>query len=350
VRILLWHVHGGWTDAFVRGRHEYVFPTLPERGPWGLGRGGRDWPASAIEVAADALREESIDVVVLQRLEELDLAERLLGRRLGVDVPAVFLEHNTPKPAAVTTRHPLADRTDIPIVHVTHFNRLVWDNGDARTHVIEHGIPDPGYRYTGRVERMAFVVNEPVRRARVAGTDLLPRFTTVGGVDAFGLGVEQLPSAIDADPALVAPMGELATAELHAALAERRLYLHLARWTSLGLTLLEAMHLGVPVVVLQTTEASRAVPPGAGFLSTNVDELVAAARLLLEDADAAARFGLAAREAVLERYHLDRFLHDGDELVDGLVERHRRTGRRRAVQVSVGFTNGRSDDAHRHGL
>jgi glycosyltransferase involved in cell wall biosynthesis len=350
VRILLWHVHGGWTDAFVRGRHDYVFPTLPERGPWGLGRGGRDWPASAIEVAADALREESIDVVVLQRLEELDLAERLLGRRLGVDVPAVFLEHNTPKPAAVTTRHPLADRTDIPIVHVTHFNRLVWDNGDARTHVIEHGIPDPGYRYTGRVERMAFVVNEPVRRARVAGTDLLPRFTTVGGVDAFGSGVDQLPSAIDADPALVAPMGELATAELHAALAERRLYLHLARWTSLGLTLLEAMHLGVPVVVLQTTEASRAVPPGAGFLSTNVDELVAAARLLLEDADAAARFGLAAREAVLERYHLDRFLHDWDELVDGLVERHRRTGRRRAVQVSVGFTNGRSDDAHRHGL
>jgi hypothetical protein len=102
--------------------------------------------------------------------------------------------------------------------------------------------------------------------------------------------------------------------------------------------------------VLQTTEASRAVPPGAGFLSTNVDELGAAARLLLEDADAAARFGLAAREAVLERYHLDRFLHDWDELVDGLVERHRRTGRRRAVQVSVGFTNGRSDDAHRHGL
>lgn len=350
MRILLWHVHGGWTDAFVRGTHQYLLPTLVEQGPWGLGRGGRDWPASAIDVASDALREESVDVVVLQRVEELELAERLLGRRLGTDVPAVFLEHNTPKPAAVTTRHPFADRTDIPIVHVTHFNRLVWDNGDARAHVIEHGIPDPGYRYRGRIERMAFVVNEPVRRARVAGTDLLPRFAAVGGVDAFGMGVEQLPSAMDADPAWISPIGELSSGDLHAALAERRLYLHLARWTSLGLTLLEAMHLGVPVVVLQTTEASRAVPPGAGFLSTNVDELVAAARLLLDDADAAARFGLAAREAVLERYHLDRFLRDWDELVDDLVERHRRTGRRSTVRVPAGFTNGRSDDAHRHGL
>ena len=343
-------MHGGWTDAFVRGAHEYLLPTLPERGPWGLGRGGRDWPAGAIEVTPSALREEPVDLVVLQRLEELELAERLLGRRLGAEVPAVFLEHNTPKPAAVTTRHPLADRSDLPIVHVTHFNRLVWDNGRAPTVVIEHGIADPGYRYSGRVDRMSFVVNEPVRRSRLVGTDLLPQFAAVGGIDAFGMGVAELPAAIGLDGRRVSPIGELASAELHAAIAERRLYLHLSRWTSLGLTLLEAMHLGVPVVVLQTTEASRAVPPGAGFLSTNVDELVAAARVLLEDPDAATRLGLAAREAVVERYRLERFLRDWDTLAVDLVERHRRTGRRSTAQVPAGFMNGRSDDAHRHGL
>jgi hypothetical protein len=103
-------------------------------------------------------------------------------------------------------------------------------------------------------------------------------------------------------------------------------------------------------VVLQTTEASRAVPPGAGFLSTNVDELVSASRLLLEDADAATRIGLAARDAVLERYHLDRFLSDWDELAEDLVARHRRSGRRFAVQAASGSTDGRSDDAYRDGL
>lgn len=350
MRILLWHVHGGWTDAFVRGSHQYLLPTLPERGPWGLGRGGRAWPADALEVAPSTLREEMVDLVILQRLEELELAERLLGRRLGADLPAVFLEHNTPKPAAVSTRHPLADRSDIPIVHVTHFNRLVWDNGRAPAVVIEHGIPDPGYRYSGRIGRMSFVVNEPVRRARIVGTDLLPHFAAVGGVDAFGMGVAELPAAIGLDGGRVSPIGELASTELHAAIAERRLYLHLARWTSLGLTLLEAMHLGVPVVVLQATEATRAVPPGAGFVSTNVDELVAAARVLLEDRDAATRLGLAAREAVVERYHLGRFLRDWDELAVDLLERHRRTGRRSDARVPAGHTNGRSDDAHRHGL
>ena len=49
----------------------------------------------------------------------------------------------------------------------------MWDCGRAPTMVIEHGIPDPGHRYTGGIDRLAAVVNEPVRRWRVAGTDLL---------------------------------------------------------------------------------------------------------------------------------------------------------------------------------
>jgi len=350
MRILIWHVHGGWTDAFVQGEHEYLFPAEPGRGPWGLGRGGRDWPAGALEVAPEALRDEHVDLVVLQRLGELERAEELLGRRLGADVPAVFLEHNTPKPEAVTTRHPFGDRADIPIVHVTHFNELVWDNGDAPTIVIEHGIRDPGHRYTGSIERMAVVVNEPVRRWRITGSDLLPRFARAGGIDVFGIGVDELPAALGVGGEGIAPLGNLAPQELHGALAERRLYLHLARWTSLGLSLLEAMHLGVPVVALQTTEAARAVPPGAGFLSTDVDELVAAARLLLEDPDAAYRLGAAARDAATGRYGLGRFLRDWDTLFADLLERSRRTGRRIAVEMPAGLTIGRSNDAHRHGL
>ncbi|MDF2573974.1 MAG: glycosyl transferase [Agromyces sp.] len=348
MRILLWHVHGGWTDAFVRGDHDYLFPTDAGRGPWGLGRGGRDWPASAQELSFDEVRDAEVDVVVLQRLEELDLAERLLGRRLGVDVPAVFLEHNTPKGEAVTSRHPLADR-GLPIVHVTHFNRLVWDCGRAPTVVIEHGIPDPGAGYAGTTARMAVVVNEPVRRWRITGTDLLPRFAQAGGIDAFGMGVEHLPGAFDPPVEDLAIVGDLPPARLRAELPQRRLYLHLPRWTSLGLSLLEAMHLGMPVIALQTTEAARAVPPGAGFLSTNVDELVAAARMLLDDPDAAAQIGATARQAALDRYGLPRFLRDWDTLLGDLGLPRARHDRATRESVSAG-SNGRSDDAHRHGL
>lgn len=323
MRILLWHVHGGWTDAFVRGSHEYLLPTTPEGGPWGLGRAGRDWPDAVREVAPEDLREADPDVVVLQRLEELEEVERLLGRRPGRDIPAVFLEHNTPKGDIPTTLHPLAGQGEIPIVHVTHFNRLFWDNGMAPTLVVEHGIVDPGRLYTGELAHAAVVVNEPVRRGRVTGTDLLPRFAREAPLDVFGMGTAELPNALGLGADELTVCGDLSTATLHAELARRRLYIHPLRWTSLGLALLEAMHLGMPVVALATTEAFRAVPPEAGAISTDIDELCAAVRLLMEDPAEARERGRVAREVALERYSLPAFLEAWDEVLGRTTERTR---------------------------
>ena len=166
MKVLLWHVHGSWTTAFVQGRHEYLLPVLPDRGPDGRGRARTwSWPSAARELAPAQLRDEQPDVVVLQRPHEAALVRDWLGREAGRDIPAVYVEHNTPAGPAVTTRHQVADRDDLPLVHVTHFNELAWDNGRAPTVVIEHGIVDPGARYTGELARMAVVVNEPARRA-----------------------------------------------------------------------------------------------------------------------------------------------------------------------------------------
>jgi glycosyltransferase involved in cell wall biosynthesis len=108
---------------------------------------------------------------------------------------------------------------------------------------------------------------------------------------------------------------DLAQAELHAAMARRRVYLHPIRWTSLGLSLLEAMHLGMPVVALGTTEAHEAVPPETGVVSTRLDVLEAALRRLVADPDEARERGNAARAAALGRYGLERFLADWDALL-----------------------------------
>jgi Glycosyl transferases group 1 len=319
MRILLWHVHGSWTDAFVRGRHEYLLPVLPGGGPWGLGRAGRDWPASVREVALAELDAGSIDAVVLQRPEEAAEVARVLGRRPGTDLPAVYVEHNTPKGDVPFTVHPLGEQRDIPIVHVTHFNGLFWDSGRAPTKVIEHGIADPGYLYTGEVPELGVVVNEPVRRGRVTGTDLLHRFSTAAPLQVFGMGGDGLAEATGIPAARLTVRGDLKTAELHRELARCRAYLHPLRWTSLGLALLEAMHLGMPVLALATTEAARAVPPEAGCISTDVEELRRCARLLLNDPEEARRRGKAAREAALERYGLERFLADWDEVLADLA-------------------------------
>ena len=317
----MWHVHGSWTTAFVQGAHRYLIPTLPERGPWGGGRPAAwDWPASAVEVPPDELADGDVDVVVLQRPEEFELAQRWLRRTPGRDVPAVYLEHNTPREHAATSRHPVADRDDVLLVHVTHFNRLMWDAGSTRTAVIEHGVVDPGPRYGGELESAAVVVNEPVRRGRITGTDLLPQFSRTVPLDVFGMGTDGLRAALGADER-IRELGDLPQHRMHEEMARRRAYLHPLRWTSLGLALIEAMHLGMPVVALATTEAAEAVPPGTGYCSTDPERLERALRELVAEPELARRLGDAAREHALRRYGLGRFLEDWDALLARVTER-----------------------------
>src|SRR5205085_702471 len=83
MRLILWHVHGSWTTALVQGRHEYLVPVLPDRGPNGRGRAQTwEWPSSVVEVTPEEAAHAEVDVVLLQRPEELhELAERWLGGR-----------------------------------------------------------------------------------------------------------------------------------------------------------------------------------------------------------------------------------------------------------------------------
>lgn len=316
MRILAWHVHGSWMTSFVQGQHEYLVPVDAQRSPDGLGRARTyPWPDTVREVPLEHLRDEQYDLVVLQRPRDLELLERWAGKRAGVDVPAVYVEHNTPVEHPVATRHLLADRDDIPVVHVTRFNALVWDNGRAPVTVVEHGIPDPGHLWTGERERVAAVVNEPVRRWRVAGTDVLLHVAERMPVEVYGMGMaalaEHLPQQADH------LHDDVPQTQMHARLAGARAYLHPYRWTSLGLALIEAMHLGMPVAVLATTAAPESVPAAAGVVSSDPADLVAALRRWLADPTEAKERGLAARAHALERFGLERFLSDWHEVIEG---------------------------------
>jgi hypothetical protein len=321
MRILLWHVHGAWTTSFVHGRHTYLVPTLPDRGPDGRGRARTyEWPRSAVEVTPDEAARAEVDVVVLQRPEELDgLAEGWLGgRRPGRDLPAVYVEHNAPQGLVNGMRHVAAGRSDLHLVHVTHFNDLFWNSGATPTRVIEHGIIDPGERYGGELPRAAAVINDARRRARVTGTDLLGRFAAALPVDVFGIGSLGIGPEDVGGAEGVEGVGDLPHERLLGEMARRRVYLHPVRWTSLGLSLLEAMHLGMPVVALATTEVAEAVPPEAGAVSTDVHALVAEAARLVAEPERARLAGKRARAAALGRYGLDRFLREWDRLLEDI--------------------------------
>ncbi|MCV7098291.1 glycosyltransferase [Mycobacterium kubicae] len=316
--VLVWHVHGSWTQAFVAGAHRYLIPVAADRGSGGIGLAGRSWP-NAREVALEELRQCDIDLVVLQRPEEVELLAQWAGRRAGVDLPAVYVEHNAPRPHAERSRHPLADQSDIPLIHVTDFNRLMWDNGSAPTQVIDHGMADPGQLYTGDIPRVAAMINEPVRRARTVGTDLLQPLSAYGQIDVWGMGTE----ALSADNGAVIGRGDVAAPQLWTQVARRRVYLHTARWTSLGLSLVEAMFLGMPVVAVGTTMAPFVVPTEAGVVSADVCALGSGVREFLNDHAAAVAAGKAAREFATTRFGLKRFLTQWDEVIDQVIEEQR---------------------------
>jgi glycosyltransferase involved in cell wall biosynthesis len=312
VRILLWHVHGSWTTGFVQGDHEYLLPVLPDRSADGVGRAQSwDWPSSARELSPTDLRHEHVDVVVLQRPHELDLVREWTGRTPGRDVPAIYLEHNVPGGRVPFDRHPMADQSRIPVVHVTHFNALLWDTGNAPVSVIDHGVIDPGHRYVGDLARAAVVVNEPVRRGRAVGTDLVLGLARAHPVDVFGMGADALRNDPLVPPGLRTYEG-LNQERLHVEMARRRVYLHPNRWTSLGLSLVEAMMLGMPVVAVASTETAVVVPPEAGVVTTRPDALGTAVQLFCEDAELARNVGARARAHALERFGLARFLLEWD--------------------------------------
>ena len=311
-RILLWHVHGSWTTAFVESGHTCVLPLTPDRGPDGRGRARTwEWPSSTVEVPTEQLHDFEVDLVVLQRPHELQLAEQLLGRAPGRDVPAVYVEHNTPRGEVPDTRHPLADRSDIPIVHVTHFNALLWDCGRAPVRVVEHGVPDPGHLYTGEQKRWRWPERTLAPHA-LHRNHLLPRSPRRYRWTCSACRSNRYRTGSDCPEHT--PTRTFPDVHAHRAGAKTRLPHPCAGHRSDSL--IEAMMMGLPVAAVGATEAYEAVPPEAGVVSTDPRVLVDALHEFLEDDEHAARTGTAAREAALRRYGLSRFLDDWEQVLE----------------------------------
>jgi glycosyltransferase involved in cell wall biosynthesis len=75
----------------------------------------------------------------------------------------------------------------------------------------------------------------------------------------------------------------------------------------------------MPVVALDTTEVGDAVPPDAGIVSNRIDMLVDGVRTLTRDPDRARTCGAAARRTATQRFSVDRFLRDWDELLEAVA-------------------------------
>src|SRR3712207_2788020 len=107
-------------------------------------------------------------------------------------------------------------------------------------------------------------------------------------------------------------------------MASHRFLFHPARYTSFGMSVCEAMLLGVPVVALATTEMPTVITDGVnGVVSTDPAHLEAGMQALLKDPGLARRLGDAGRETARERFGIERFAREWLDVLHEAVDRGR---------------------------
>jgi glycosyltransferase involved in cell wall biosynthesis len=132
-------------------------------------------------------------------------------------------------------------------------------------------------------------------------------------------------------------LGEVFPPDLPAFMARYRFYFHPIRFTSLGLALLEAMMIGLPIVGLATTELVTVIRNGEnGFIDTDPDKLIEPMRRLLGDPAEARRLGENARRTAFERFNIHRFARDWERAFADV------TGSTRSPPVATGGLSDRS--------
>lgn len=310
LRVLTWHIHGSYLYYLARCRVDFYLPIRPDRREGYFGRTpSYPWPDNVHEVPAEDVPGLPLDCILYQsRQNYLQDQYEILSdeqRRL----PRVYLEHDPPREHPTDTRH-VVDDPDVLLVHVTHFNDLMWDSGRTPTCVIEHGVLIPeGARYTGELDRGLVVVNNLTRRGRRLGADVYARVRQEVPLDLVGMGWQEAGG-----------IGEVPHRELAAFASRYRFFFNPIRYTSLGLAVCEAMMLGMPIIGLATTEMVTVVQNGvSGFLDTNVDRLITCMQQLLADPEGARRLGEEARRTARARFGIGRFVRDWEGVFSDVV-------------------------------
>lgn len=294
-------MHGNYLYYLTQVPHEFYLVVDDERSPHHSGRSGTlPWGPNVHEAHVDRIREMDFDVILFQSRKAYEEEQFRLLSAAQQRLPKVVLEHDPPQQHPTNTRHWANDR-NVLLVHCTPFNALMWDSGDCPTQVIEHGVRllAPA-RYSGELARGVVVVNNIGARGRRLGADLFAQAAGQVPLTLVGMGAQ-----------LVGGHGELPNAELPGFMARHRFFFNPIRYTSLGLSIIEAMMVGLPVVGLATTELVTVVRNGDnGFIDTRMDRLVQAMHALLDDPAEARRMGEAARRTAEERFNIGRFIDD----------------------------------------
>src|SRR6185312_3248063 len=312
LRVLTWHIHGSY--LYYLTQTDCIFYLPYKEGSSEEGYGGRTrsfpWGDNVINVPSEKVKDVEFDCILFQSKKNYlqDQFEILTEEQRAL--PKIYLEHDPPRESPTNTKH-VVDDPDMLLVHVTYFNELMWNNNRTPTKVIEHGVMvDEKVSYSGEIKKGIVVINGIVKRGRRLGLDVFENVRKEIPLEIVGMGSEE-----------VGGLGEINNRQLSEFIAQYRFFFNPIRYTSLGLSVCEAMMTGVPIIGLATTEMSVTIKNNySGFIDTNVNGLIQKMEMLLNDRDKAKKLGEGAKETAFEKFNTERFKRDWLETFNTVIK------------------------------
>jgi hypothetical protein len=304
LKILTWHTHGSYLYYLTQAPHDFYVLSKPDRPPGYSGRSGHmPWGDNVTDLPVSEVKDCQFDCILYQDDDQYLTDQYHYLSEAQRQLPKIYLEHDTPREHPTDMPHPVDDPS-VLLVHVTPFNALMWDNRRTPTRVIEHGVMvPPGIANSGELARGIVAINNIAKRGRRLGGDVFAQVRESVPLDLVGMGSLE-----------VGGIGEIEHAQLPAFAARYRFFFNPIRYTSLGLAVIEAMMIGMPVVALATTEMATVIDNGvSGYINTDIPTLTARMQDLLKDPGHARRLGDNARRYARERFHIERFADDWDQ-------------------------------------
>ncbi|KAA2239250.1 glycosyltransferase family 4 protein [Chitinophaga agrisoli] len=309
-KIFTWHVHGSYLYYLSQANFDIYLPVDETRSTGYIGRGPTfPFGGNVYEIPLEDIPKASFDCILYQNSRNYLTDQYTALTQEQLQLPRIYLEHDPPQEHPTDTKH-IVDDPDVLLVHVTHYNKLMWDNNRTPNTVIPHGVTvPPDVHYTGQLEKGIVVVNNLAQRGRRLGLDIYQELARQVPLDLVGLEAEAAGG-----------LGEVLHPVLPAFIAQYRFYFHPIRYTSLGLALLEAMMLGLPVVGLATTELATVIRNGhSGFIDTDINCLAEKMQWLLRRPEQAARMGEEGRKVAMRSFNIERFAKDWEKVVSNVM-------------------------------
>lgn len=310
ISVFTWHIHGSYLYYLSQGNYQIYIPVTKEKQEGYYGKGNTfPFADNVIEVPAEEVKDMQFDCILFQSNKNwlVDQYQILTDKQRRL--PKIYLEHDPPKHSPTDTKHIVND-PDVIIVHVTNFNKLMWNNQNSVVvKVIDHGAITPTVTYKGDLEKGVVVVNNLFQRGRRLGADIFSEVSKRIPLDLVGMGTKEYGG-----------LGEIKHQHLPEFLSHYRFFFNPIRYTSLGLAVIEAMMLGMPVVALATTEYVTAIKNyETGFISTDVDYLIHKMELLLSNQPWASEIGRKGKQYADDRFDINRFTEEWENIFESAI-------------------------------